>query len=204
MNEKQVHLLQRCAEIFMKYGIRSVTMDDISNKIGVSKKTLYNYFTDKSQLVEHIIRLKIEEDKNEFRSASKEAANAIDELYRHTKYAIETFGSVNPSVFHDLRKNHADAWQLTVDHKWNYVYNQFLDNIHRGIDEGIYRRDIHKEIYARMFVSNLETIIEGDVFPWPQFTYETVFLESFRLHVRGIANAEGLDYFKNHILNKQP
>jgi len=186
----------------MKYGIKSITMDDIANQIGVSKKTLYNHFTDKSQLVEHIITLKIEEDKKVFKMASKEAINAIDELYRHTKYVIETFSAVNPSVFHDLRKNHSAAWQLTIDHKWTFVYNQFLENINRGIREGIYRNDIHKEIYAKMFVSNIETIIDGDVFPWPQFTYETVFLESFRLHVRGITNMEGLAYFQNNILKK--
>lgn len=186
----------------MKYGIRSITMDDIANQIGVSKKTLYNHFTDKNRLVEHIIILKIEEDKKVFKQASKEAINAIDELYRHTKYVIETFSAVNPSVFHDLRKNHSVAWQLTINHKWDFVYNQFIDNINRGIKEGIYRNDIHKEIYAKMFVSNIETIIDGEVFPWPQFTYETVFLESFRLHVRGIANMAGLTYFQNHILKK--
>ena len=202
MNEKQLILLLRCAELFMKYGIRSITIDDIANQIGVSKKTLYNNFTDKNQLVEHIIILKIEEDKKVFKLASKEAINAIDELYRHTKYVIETFSSINPSVFHDLRKNHSAAWQLTINHKWDFVYNQFLENINRGIKEGIYRNDIHKEIYAKMFVSNIETIIEGEVFPWPQFTYETVFLESFRLHVRGITNMEGLVYFQNHILKK--
>jgi hypothetical protein len=103
-------------------------------------------------------------------------------------------------VFHDLKKNYPSAWQLTVDHKWDFVYNQFLKNIKRGISEGIYRKDIHQEIYSKMFVSQIETIIEGDVFPWPEFKYETVFIENFRLHIRGIANDKGLLYFQEQIL----
>ena len=50
--------------------------------------------------------------------------------------------------------------------------------------EGIYRADIHKEIYSKIFVSHIETIIEGEVFPWPEFSFETVFIENFRLHIR--------------------
>ena len=186
----------------MKYGIRSVTMNDVAEHLGVSKKTLYNHFKDKNELVEHIIKLKIEEDTRVLKNASVEASNAIDELYRHSKYVIETFKAVNPAVFHDLKKNHSTAWQLTVNHKWTFVYNQFLKNIDRGIKEGIYREDIHKEIYAKIFVSSIETIIEGDVFPWPEFKYETVFLENFRLHIRGLANNKGMTYFQELILKK--
>ena len=80
------------------------------------------------------------------------------------------------------------------------LISQFLKNIKRGISEGIYRKDIHQEIYSKMFVSQIETIIEGEVFPWPEFKYETVFIENFRLHIRGIANDEGLRYFREQIL----
>lgn len=200
MNSKQIDILQRASLVFMKFGIKSVTMDDIANQLGISKKTLYNHFTDKNQLVENIIEAKIAEDRNVFHKASLEAKNAIDELLMHSKYVIETFKAVNPTVFHDLKKNYPSAWKLTVDHKWDFVYNQFLKNIDRGIKEGIYRNDIHKEIYSKMFVSQIETIVEGEVFPWPEFKYETVFLENFRLHIRGVANEKGLEYFQEKIL----
>jgi AcrR family transcriptional regulator len=186
----------------MKFGIRSVTMDDIANQLGISKKTLYNHFNDKNQLVEQIIHAKLAEDIAVFKKASSEALNAIDELFMHSKYVIETFKAVNPTVFHDLKKYYPAAWKLTLDHKWDFVYNQFLKNINRGISEGIYRKDIHKEIYSKMFVSQIETIIEGDVFPWPEFKYETVFIENFRLHIRGIANDTGLRYFQEQILKQ--
>ena len=200
MNSKQIDILQRASLVFMKLGIKSVTMDDIATQLGISKKTLYNHFRDKNQLVENIIKSKIAEDRNVFQKASLESINAIEEMFMHSKYVIETFKAVNPTVFHDLQKNYPSAWQLTVNHKWDFVYNQFLKNIDRGVKEGIYRVDIHKEIYSRMFVSQIEIIVEGDVFPWPEFKYETVFLENFRLHIRGIANEKGLEYFQDKIL----
>jgi TetR/AcrR family transcriptional regulator, cholesterol catabolism regulator len=203
VNSKQTDILERAGLVFMKLGIKSVTMDDIANQLGISKKTLYNHFNDKNQLVENIIEAKITEDRDMFEKASLEAGNAIDELLMHSRYVIETLKAVNPTVFHDLKKNYPTAWQLKYEHKWGYIYNQFIKNINRGIEEGIYREDIHKEIYSKMFVSNIDTIIEGEVFPWPEFKYETVFLENFRLHIRGIANEKGLKYFQDQILKNE-
>jgi TetR/AcrR family transcriptional regulator, cholesterol catabolism regulator len=203
VNSKQTDILERAGLVFMKLGIKSVTMDDVAKELGISKKTLYNHFDDKNQLVEFIIRAKINEDIAVFQKASSEALNAIDELYMHSRYVLETFKAVNPTVFYDLRKNYSAAWKIIVDHKWNFVYNQFIKNINRGIDEGIYRNDIHKEIYAKLFVSQIEMITEGDVFPSPKFRYDTVFLEIFRLHIRGIANEKGLKYFQEQILKNE-
>ena len=200
MADKRQEIIEKVRPLYNEFGIRSVTMDDVVKELGISKKTLYNHFRDKNQLVENIIKTKIAEDRNVFQKASLESINAIEELFMHSKYVIETFKAVNPTVFHDLQKNYPSAWQLTVNHKWDFVYNQFLKNIDRGVKEGIYRVDIHKEIYSRMFVSQIETIVEGDVFPWPEFKYETVFLENFRLHIRGIANEKGLEYFQDKIL----
>ena len=170
MNPKQLDLIERAGLVFMKLGVRSVTMDDIANHLGISKKTLYNHFNDKSHLVREIISLRIE-------------------------------SSINPTVFHDLKKSHPDAWQITVKHRWDFVYNQFIINLQRGIKEGLYRKDIHQEIYARLHVVNVDAIIEGTVFPWPEFKFESVFLETCRIHIRAIANEKGLEYFKTHLLN---
>ena len=104
MNSKKVDILERASQVFMKLGIKSVTMDDMANQLGISKKTLYNHFTDKSELVEDIIKAKLTEDRMAFQKASENAINAIDELFMVSKFVIETFKSVNPIVFYDLKK----------------------------------------------------------------------------------------------------
>tara|TARA_B110000046_G_C12951471_1_gene380343 strand:+ start:257 stop:871 length:615 start_codon:yes stop_codon:yes gene_type:complete len=201
VNSKQIDLLERAGYVFMKLGIRSVTMDDIASHLGISKKTLYNHFNDKSHLVREIISLRIEKDQSLIKSFAENSTNAIDELLQMSKFVIETLRSINPTVFHDLQKSHPDAWQITVKHRWEFVYNQFIINLQRGIEEGIYRKEIHKEIYAKLHVVNVDAIIEGEVFPWPEFKFETVFLETCRIHIRAIANEKGLDYFRTHLLN---
>ncbi|MEJ6588376.1 MAG: TetR/AcrR family transcriptional regulator [Crocinitomicaceae bacterium] len=201
MNPKQLDLIERAGLVFMKLGVRSVTMDDIANHLGISKKTLYNHFNDKSHLVREIISLRIEKDQSIVKSFAENSTNAIDELLQMSKFVIGTLSSINPTVFHDLKKSHPDAWQITVKHRWDFVYNQFIINLQRGIKEGLYRKDIHQEIYARLHVVNVDAIIEGTVFPWPEFKFESVFLETCRIHIRAIANEKGLEYFKTHLLN---
>jgi len=200
MNNKQTDIIERAGQVFMKFGIRSVTMKDVANQLGISKKTLYNHFTDKHELILKIIKAKIEQDIAVFRSASSKSQNAIEELHMHSKYVIETFKAINPSVFHDLKKSYPEAWQDIYNHKWDFVYHIILQNINRGIKEGLYRDDVHKEIYAKIYVSNVETVIESELFPWPAFKYEVVFRETFRLHIRGLANEKGLNYFQEKIL----
>ena len=200
MNNKQTDIIERASQVFMKLGIRSVTMKDVADQLGISKKTLYNHFKDKDELIRKIIKAKIELDIAVFKTASTKSPNAIEELHMHSKYVIETFKAINPSVFHDLKKSYPEAWKDIYNHKWDFVYHAILKNISRGVREGLYRDDVHKEIYAKMYVSNIETVIESVLFPWPEFKYEVVFMETFRLHIRGLANGKGLNYFQEKIL----
>ena len=201
MNNKQIDIVERASQVFMKLGIRSVTMKDVADHLGISTQTLYNHFQDKDELIRNIIKAKIELDIAVFKNASIKSPNAIEELHMHSKYVIETFKAINPSVFHDLKKSYPKAWRDIYEHKWDFVYHNILRNITRGIGEGLYREDIHKEIYAKMYISNIEAVIEGEIFPWPEFKYEIVFMETFRLHIRGLANEKGLNYFQEKILN---
>ena len=61
MNNKQTDIIERAGQVFMKFGIKSVTMKDVANQLGISKKTLYNHFTDKHELILKIIKAKIEQ-----------------------------------------------------------------------------------------------------------------------------------------------
>jgi len=201
VNSKQKDILERAAKLYMMLGIRSVTMDDMARHLGLSKKTLYNHFTDKSQLVKEIIRLRIAQDQAVCKSFALKSKNAIDELLHVSEFVIESLSSINTTVFHDLKKSHPDAWKILEEHRFGFVYNQFVANLQRGIDEGFYRSEIHKEIYAKLHVVNIDAIINGTIFPWPEFKFESVFLETFRIHIRAITNDRGLNYFKTQLLN---
>lgn len=199
MELKQLEIIERSTLIFLKYGIKSVTMDDVARELGVSKKTLYVHFKDKNELVKAILSAKIELDRNFCCQVKFEAENAIDELFQISKFVLEQVGNINPVVFYDLKKYHDEGWQIMVEHKWGFILNSIRENIQRGIQEGIYRENLDKEIVARLYVASTDVIMGGDVFPWPEFRFDEVFIETIRFHIRGMANESGIIYLQERI-----
>jgi TetR/AcrR family transcriptional regulator, cholesterol catabolism regulator len=199
MELKQLEIIERSTQLFLRYGVKSVTMDDVAKELGVSKKTLYVHFNDKNELVKAILRAKIQLDRDFCCLKRQEAENAIDELFQISKFVLEQVGNINPVVFYDLKKYHPEGWQIMVEHKWGFILNSIRENIDRGIKEGIYRDNLDKEIVARLYVASTDVIMGGEVFPWPEFRFDQVFIETLRFHIRGMANEKGMNYLKERI-----
>ena len=198
MDQKKIELLERASAVFMKYGVKSVTMDDLCREIGVSKKTLYIYFEDKTDLVVSIIKAKIEMDKETCLQCMNNAENAIDSLVSISRFVIQQLGNINPSVFMDLQKHYPEAWKMLHDHKWDFVLKNIHDNIVQGKNENIYRENLNPEIISRYYVSAMDSILDGTVYPWPQFKTDEIVTEILRFHIRGMANDQGIKYLKEH------
>lgn len=202
MIEKKLDILNRSAGVFLRLGLRSVTMDDLSSELGISKKTLYQYFSDKDSLINSIIDLKLENDRAICIASAANAENAIDALFLISKSVCENVAAVNPTVFYDLRKHYSVAWQKVCDHKMTFVYDMILKNIQRGIKEGIYREDMNPEVVARLFVSYGDVIMSGEIFPWPEFHYDQVYFETTSFHIYGMSNKKGIEYLNKRELNE--
>lgn len=199
MEERKDVLLLRAAGVFLRLGLKSVTMDTLANELGVSKKTLYKHFEDKNELVNAIIEQRLEMDKQVCAQDFEIAENAIDALLRISRTIMENIGSINPTVFFDLKKNYPQAYQKIVNHKKEFVYNTYKSNIERGITEGLFRENMDPDVIAKMHVAMTDVIMGGEVFPWPDYEFRTVFLEVFRFQIRGMASEEGIAYLKERI-----
>lgn len=199
METKRTEVIERATMLFMRFGIKSVTMDDVARELGVSKKTLYKHFTDKNELVNAILKLKLEIDAKYCSDFKRLSENAIDELINISKFVLEQVGNINPVVFYDLKKYHPEGWSMMENHKWDFILNSIRENICRGIAEGIYRENLEKEIVARLYVASTHTIMGGEVFPWPEFRFDKVFLETIRFHLRGMASEKGIEYLKERL-----
>lgn len=193
MDQKREDILLRASDVFMRYGIKSVTMDDLSRELGISKKTVYKYFEDKNALVFAILSQKLEFDRA-ICSNCMDAENAIEALLCIGNFVVEHLKHVNPSVFYDLKKYHPDAWKLMEDHKSGFINENIRENIQRGIRENIYRKNVNPEIIARIYVASMDFIMNGDSFLWPEFKLDEVILEVQRFHLRGLANMNGINY----------
>lgn len=205
MDSKRKEILTRAAEVYMRLGIRSVTMDDLARELGVSKKTFYKYFSDKNDIVNSVIQSKLEDDKALCHECRGIGENAIEEIIRISMLLLEQLGNLNPAVFYDLKKYYPEAHKSLNDHKWTFVCETIETNIKRGIEEGIYRSNINSEVISRLYVATSEIIMNGEVFKWPDFKIEEILLDFIRYHIRGIANDNGINYLNekfNHEINE--
>lgn len=198
-DEKQLEIIEQSSQIFMRYGIRSVTMDDLARHLGVSKKTFYKYFEDKDALIRAIIFSKTEIDKQLCLISSAQAENAIDEMIRINEFSSALLQNVHSSVFFDLQKYHRDAWQIMENHKNVFVAGQIKNNILRGIDEGYYRDNIQAEIISKAYVKTIDALFDGETFPAPDFNFNEVFNQIVRFQIRGLASEKGLSYLKKRL-----
>lgn len=201
MDEKRLEILERASAVYMRFGIKSVTMDDLARELGVSKKTIYKYFDDKSDLVRSIVEMKMEMDTAICMNSLNQSENAVDDLIQLSKLIVEHVGNVNPSVFFDLKKYHPEAWQLMEDHRWGFVLNTIISNVKQGITEELYRKNLNPEVVGRLYVASIDNIFNPDIFPWPKFTFQEVYSEMIRFHIKGLVNENGLKYLIQKIEN---
>ena len=203
MDEKRLEILERAVAVYVKYGIKSVTMDDLSQELGMSKKTIYKYFADKNDLIQSIIEMKVGMDKAICQNCVQQSENAIDELINVSKIVVETVGNVNPTVFYDLQKYYKEAASLFYEHKWGFVLSMIQNNIKRGIEEGVYRKNIDCAIISRLYVASTDQVMNTEIFPWPNFNVAKVFTEMIHFHIRGMASDKGIHYLKQKMNNEQ-
>lgn len=202
MDKKKLDIIERSSLIYLKYGIKSVTMDDLANHLGISKKTIYKYFEDKNDLIVTMIKRTLEFEEKMCFKIQGHTENALEALIQISRMVVERINNINPAIFFDLKKHHSEAWQILENHKWNFVLSAISKNIDRGIEEKYYRDDLNVEIIARLYVSTFDTIMNTDVYKWPEFQFQELFKEIMRFQFHGLVNENGKTYLKNNFNNE--
>ena len=123
MNETELRIQQEAHTLFMQYGLKSVSMDDIASKLGISKKTIYQFFSDKEQLVIRVITGILKKNQETCDFDRKRASDAIHEIFLAMQQMAELFHHMNPSVLFDMHKYYPEAYKVFLKHKNNYLYN---------------------------------------------------------------------------------
>jgi TetR/AcrR family transcriptional regulator, cholesterol catabolism regulator len=196
---KKAEILNRVAQIVLRFGIKSVTMDDLARELAVSKKTLYAHFGDKRKMIQMLVAEQVQLDKSCCESKRKEALNAIDEMFQVTAFVTERLKTANITFFYDLRTSYPKAFKTMEDYKWGYIQQTIIDNINRGKSEGIYRQDMDSVVVAKVYLLSVDMIFGGQAFLDAQKTPYELFLEIFHLHMRGIVNEKGLELLIEHL-----
>ena len=198
MIDTKENVLGAVAELFLKYGVRSVSMDDIAHHQGISKKTIYQYFEDKNDLVNQVSTMLLEARMTEYSANSGRASNAIEELYTMSKLLRKHFSEINPALMYDVQKYHPRAWELFLKHENDVVYHSVMDNLERGIKEGYFRAEINARVLARIRVEQIHISFDERLFPKDKFDFTDVQVQLFDHYVHGLLTESGLELYKNY------
>jgi len=193
MEKNFTQILEKVFDLFSKYGIRSVTMDDVARGVGISKKTLYQYVHDKNQLVEKLIFDKFEEFKTQIILICNSNLNAIEELFEVSQYASEVMSKVTLAFDYDLNKYFPEVYDKFTKAKREYMYQGILNNMRKGKEQDLYRSDFDEIIIAKLYVLRIESKMNNEIFTQEELFSGRVFKEIFIYHLRGIANNKGLE-----------
>ena len=188
-------ILERVRELFFKYGVRSISMDDICRDLGVSKKTLYLHFRSKHDLVMRLLELERQSFEIIFDTYNFEGVNAIDILLTVSKEVGDKFWDVSPSMTFDLKKYYPEVYNKHVEERIDFIFQKIKINLEKGINQGVYRDDLSIELVARLYIRRLMDLHNPEFFPADKFSFQTLFDVMFDNFIRGIANPKGMEYY---------
>jgi AcrR family transcriptional regulator len=187
----QDRIIAKAHELFMRYGFRSVSMDEIATQLGVSKKTIYQYFTDKDALVESIIEMEIKGNEKICSVQKTECKDAVHEIFLALDHMGEMLENMNPSLMYDLERYHPAAFKKLRGHKNKFFYDVVKDNLERGKKEGLYREEIKTEIIAQFRLASTFLVFDGNVFPRDKYTILQLMEEVTDNYLHGIVSVKG-------------
>ncbi len=201
-------ILSGAQQLFMKYGIRSVSMDDISRHLAISKKTLYQYFADKDELVTLVAKAHLAGQKVRYESIEQQSENAIDELHQIAVCLRHDMQEMSPTVLHDIQKFHSKAWNVFEDYKNDVIHASVVRNIKQGIEDGHFRSDINPDVMAALRLANIEMCFNEKIFPHSKFSIAEVQSQVFEHFIYGLCTEKGkklyLKYKEDHNLQTIP
>jgi AcrR family transcriptional regulator len=189
--ETKTRILHGAEELFFKYGIKSVTMDDIAKHLAISKKTIYQFFEDKNELVETLMSVALKKDECEFKQIQTDSENVIVEVFNMMKHMGNMFSKINPNIFYDLQKYHPNAWKQFKVFKHECMAKMVEGSIERGIKEGLVRTDINAKVIARLRIEEVEMGLNPEIFPPDKFKMLDVQLAMIDHFLHGICTLKG-------------
>ena len=197
-NKMKEKIKSKAGEMYLKLGVKSITMDDIAGEMCISKKTIYKYFCNKEILIEesvHLIHKKVHELIDE---AISNNYNAIEENFEIRRMFGEMFKSSDTSPIYQLKKHYPEIYRNALKFQIEECEFCFRQNIEKGIAQNLYRKDLNIEAYVKFYYYLIFNINENIQSEREAYQLE---LEALEYHTRAMATAEGIIELEKNLLN---
>ncbi len=202
-NKKTNMIIENVTKLFLEYGIRGVTMDDIAHHLAISKKTLYEYFSDKKELVKAVLDVARDDFDKHFNELADKKANAIDEVFYFFELQKRMIQSNKPAFIYDLKKYYPELFKKFQEFKHKMIYDSIISNLIKGIEQGYYRKDLNPDIITRNTLMRFECMINSDFFTFEEYMSPDLFVELFKYHLYGIVSEKGRKIIEKKFLTTQ-
>jgi len=194
MEEQIQQITKKAAKLFHRYGIKSVSMDDVAHELSISKKTLYKLFKDKKDLVSKVLECPTHETSKEI-SINKNL-NAVEKHILVYKSIVKFLSDLNPTFEYDLKKYYPNLHAEVIKKRRKNIYENMQRDLTQGIEEGFFRSDINIEIVNTMNIIRIESFQTMDVKEVYNHDLIDVVKEFFSYHFHAIATEKGLKEFE--------
>jgi len=193
-------IVEKAQELFFRFGLKNVTMDDIATKLGISKKTIYQFYTDKDTLIDAVVQREIDNDVVECAEHLLISENAVHEVFLALDMMQEMMSTMNPVIFFEMQKYYPSAFKKMNDHKNKFLYKIIKENIEKGIKEELYREGINIEIITKFRIESIFIAFNTELFPpnkYSLFQIETEMMEHFLYGICTTKGQKQLTKYKN-------
>jgi AcrR family transcriptional regulator len=195
-------LISRISDLFIRYGIKNIVMDDIARELGISKKTLYNSFENKADILIKVVQHVLIHEFTELDKLICQKLNAIDQLQIIATYTINTLLKVNPILPYQLQKYYPQVSSKLISQRREYIQKRIKQNFSLGIEQGFYRENFDVEIvavYYSDFLNNkcIKLFVEES-----NVDYDSLIRTILIISLRGIATSSGMEYIEEKFCNE--
>lgn len=198
MSENREEIMQAAEQLFLKYGVKGVTMDDISRQLAISKKTIYNHYKDKDDIVSTVTERYMEREISRINEIKKSAENAIHELTLDSDYIREHMQNINPVIITELQKYHRRAWKIYLGFR-DTLFQMVEQTLIRGVREGLFRPDIDVKVLAVLRVEECQMMINVNTFSRDTFSFHDVEHQLMVHYMNGILTPKGSKIYEPYI-----
>lgn len=200
MREK---ILLGATDLFLNFGFKSVTMDDIANNLGISKKTIYQYFDTKTKLVEATTMYLFDSISCGIDRICQLEQNPIEEIYSIKEFVKEHLKDEKSSPQYQLQKYYPSIFKTLKNKQYDVMQTCVTNNLNRGIEHGLYRTSMNVDFISRIYFNTMLALKDKDLFPLEKFSMNMLMENYIEYHLRGICTNKGLESLNKFITSNQ-
>ena len=175
-------------------------MDDLAKELSISKKTIYQHYKDKRDLVHAVFEYDLERDKRTCIETAQQTENAIQQFLNISTFVNNNLKDMNPSVLFDLRKYYPECWKQFDGFTKDVVHSFVINNLELGIEQGYYRKEVHKELIAHIYISLVRELVMPKVRRLGDLSLAEIHKEAIMYHLHAITTPKGKKYLTQHLI----